>query len=114
LKEKEDAEAAAQAAQVTTILADAVKTGRIQESQKAHFEAILKSDFVNGKAVIDSLPAMKRALDDIERPDEDPHKGFSFSDYQKKAPKALADMKANHPERFKALYKKEFGTEPKI
>ncbi|MEZ5195104.1 MAG: hypothetical protein R2764_01495 [Bacteroidales bacterium] len=57
---------------------------------------------------------MKRAINDINNEEDDPHKGFSFSDYQRKAPKALAAMKANNPEKFKALYKKEYDNEPKI
>lgn len=112
LREKEDAEKAAHAAQVTSVLNEAVRNGKIQASQKAHFEAVLKNDFNTGKAIIDSLPASRRAVNDIADED-DSYKNFTFSDYQKKAPKALADMKVNNPERFKALYKKEFGTEPK-
>lgn len=115
LQEKEDAEKAAQAAQVTAVLDEAVKSHKIQESQKAHFEAVLKNDFNNGKAIIDSLPVMRRAVNDVDPGgNTDPYKDFTFSDYQKKAPKVLAEMKASNPERFKALYKNQYGTEPKI
>lgn len=111
----EDKAAADRKAQIDTILTDAVKTGRIQEAQKPAFKALLEKDFENGKSAIEGLHAQNRMIDLLNAKNQnDPYKDYTFSDYQKKAPKALATMKAENPDEFKALYKAEFGKEPKI
>ncbi len=43
----------------------------------------------------------------------DPYSDFTFSDYMAKAPEQLELMRANEPEKFKALYKREFLTDYK-
>lgn len=111
----EDKAAADRKAQIDTILTDAVKTGRIQEAQKPAFKALLEKDFENGKSAIEGLHVQNRMIDLLNaKSQNDPFKDYTFSDYQKKAPKALATMKAENPDEFKALYKAEFGKEPKI
>lgn len=41
-------------------------------------------------------------------------KGWSWKDYQDKAPRALEEMPKKDPKTFKALYREEFGVEPEI
>lgn len=44
---------------------------------------------------------------------DDPYGKYTFSDYQEKAPEKLELMREKEPEKFKALYKAEFGTDYK-
>ena len=39
---------------------------------------------------------------------------IKLKEYQEKAPELLAEMKANDPTKFTALFKKEFGKSPKL
>jgi hypothetical protein len=57
---------------------------------------------------------MRRMVNEIGEPSNDQRKDWTFNDYQRKAPKELVAMKANDPERFKALYKNEYGNEIKL
>ncbi|SDC52840.1 head maturation protease, ClpP-related [Williamwhitmania taraxaci] len=41
-------------------------------------------------------------------------KGWTWNDYQSKAPRALEEMTTKDPKTFKALYREEFGVEPEI
>lgn len=101
-------------AEIDNIIADAVKKGKLQDGQKASFKAILQKDFENGKAVLNSINPVHRMVNLLNGPEKDQYNGWNFSDFQKKAPKVLAERKATDPEWFKALYKAEFGKEPKI
>jgi ATP-dependent Clp endopeptidase proteolytic subunit ClpP len=114
LADFEKKEADAHTADIENLLKDAIAKGRIQTAQKDVYKSILEKDYANGVAAINALPVMKKLMNELGKPGDDPHKDFTFSDYQKKAPKVLAEMKANDPEGFKALYKKQFDVEPKI
>lgn len=114
IKTFEDQAKADREKQIDTILANAVESGRIQEAQKPTFKAILENDFENGKAAIESIQPQQRMIDVINSGNQGPRKDWSFSDYQQKDPKALATMKAETPDVFKALYKQEFGTDINI
>lgn len=110
----EQAEKQAHAAAIENMLTSAIGTGRIKPDHKATYQAILEKDFDNGKTIIESLPAMRRMVNEIGEPSNDQRKDWTFNDYQRKAPKELVAMKANDPERFKALYKNEYGNEIKL
>ena len=58
----EDRETAAVEAERTALLDAAIADERIKQPQRAHFEALLKADYENGKAVLNSLPAKKRVV----------------------------------------------------
>jgi hypothetical protein len=100
---------------IETTLQGALKEGRIQETQKEHFKAILKVDFNNGSALLNSMPASKRLMSELQNATAtDKFKDYSFKDYQKNAAKELERIKTDEPERYKALYKAEFGKEAVI
>jgi ATP-dependent Clp endopeptidase proteolytic subunit ClpP len=58
--EFENKAAAAVEAERTALLDAAIADERIKQPQRAHFEALLKADYENGKAVIESLTPKKR------------------------------------------------------
>ncbi|NLO50867.1 MAG: Clp protease ClpP [Bacteroidales bacterium] len=110
----EQAEKQAHAAAIENMLAQAVGTGRIKPEHKDAYKAILEKDFDNSKTIIESLPVMRRMVNEISDPAADQRKDWTFGDFQRKAPKVLTAMKVDDPERFKALYKQEFKNEIKL
>jgi ATP-dependent Clp endopeptidase proteolytic subunit ClpP len=58
----ENKETEAAAAAIEALLDTAIAEERIKQPQRAHFQALLKADPENGKAVLDSLPAKKRVM----------------------------------------------------
>ncbi|HZK07857.1 MAG TPA: head maturation protease, ClpP-related [Bacteroidales bacterium] len=110
----ENKEKEAHTVAIESMLTSAIGTGRIKAEHKDTYKAILEKDFDNGKTIIESLPAMRRMVNEFGEPSNDQRKDWTFNDYQRKAPKELVAMKANDPERFKALYKNEYGNEIKL
>jgi ATP-dependent Clp endopeptidase proteolytic subunit ClpP len=66
----EDKETAAVEAERTALLDSAIADERIKQPQRAHFEALLKADYENGKAVLNSLPPKKRVVNSLGTPPE--------------------------------------------
>lgn len=64
----ENRETAAIEAERTALLDAAVSDERIKQPQRAHFEALLKADFENGKAVLESLPRKKHVVNVLGTP----------------------------------------------
>lgn len=58
-------EEAAFKATKSKLLDEAVKTGRISESTRPAFEALLEQDFEKGKSTIEALKPTKRVIEDI-------------------------------------------------
>jgi hypothetical protein len=77
---------------------------------ESNFEAVEK--ILNAKAPYQSI--QNQLQTNVIVDENDPHKGYTFNDFRKKAPAALAEMKAKQPEKYKALFKAQFGTEPVI
>lgn len=69
--EFENKEAAAVEAERNSLLDTAVAAEQIKPAQRAHFEALLKADFENGKAVLESLPRKKRVVNVLGTPSEE-------------------------------------------
>jgi len=70
IKVFEDKAAADLDAQRNTILDNAIAEERIKQPQRAHYEALLKADFDNTKAIIEALPVKKRIVSVLETPPE--------------------------------------------
>jgi len=66
----ENREAAAVEAERTALLDTAVADERIKAVQRQNYEALLKADFANGKAVLEALPKKKRVVDVLGNPSE--------------------------------------------
>jgi ATP-dependent Clp endopeptidase proteolytic subunit ClpP len=104
LSDKEAAEAQAQETEIKTTVENAVKDGRIQDGQKAHFTAILKADKTNGLAILNALPKGKRIMNELEQKQADMREKWTFDDWSKNDSKGLAKMKKEDNARYQALY----------
>jgi HK97 family phage prohead protease len=99
--------------QATALVDAAIKEGRLTADKKASFVKLAEADFTQAKDIIDAIPAKRSFSAGIKTIGTYDDKE-TFAELQKGNPKKLAELKANDPERFKELYKKQFGVEPKI
>lgn len=95
-------------------LAQAVADGRIQESQKAHFLALMAKDEAGVKAVIESMPkGAGRISDFINGSSSSPEsrraelEKMSWDDLDRA--ELLGELKASYPELYKAKMKAKFN-----
>ncbi len=112
VKAYEDAEAETRKAERDQLILKAVEDRKITAGQKEHFEKLFDADYESTKALLDSMPSVKR-LADVDQKDEK-RKDWSWKDYSQKDPAALQEMKDNDPENYKRLFKEEFGKEPNL
>lgn len=109
------AEQTAREAEIEAVLTDAMKVGKIKPEMKDHYKAMLTANLESTKAVIASLTAgISLTGNTGAGAENDARKDWTFDDYHKKDGKALTEMRANNPEKFKALYVAKFGREPKM
>lgn len=100
-------------------LVDGAKTAnKITDAEVETYTTLAESNFEAVEKILNARAPYKTIQSQLQNEDgdntPDPHKGFTFDDFHKKAPAALAEMKAKQPERYKALYKAKFGKEPII
>lgn len=101
-------------AEKNSLLTAAEKDKRITAKEK---EAYMKLDIADVKGLLADRKAPVDPMAFIGTPDASAPVGsdkWTFTDWTKKDSKALAQMKANDPERFKMLFKAEYGKEPKL
>jgi ATP-dependent protease ClpP protease subunit len=122
--EKDAATAAAAAANkqvISQIVAQAVADKLITDKQVEEYAAHGEKLGADGlKAILANMKPYKPVADLIQgkgtegKPAAEDRKGWSWNDYQTKAPEALETMPKTDPELFKALYKAEYKTEPEL
>lgn len=87
------------------------------EKQIEHYTKFAKTDYDGAKAVLEStaphVPASARMTPEGSE-EKEQYKGWDFAKFQKEAPKELARMKSEEPDRFKELFKAKFGNEPNM
>ena len=114
LEEQETAEKTAKKASFEILLSNPKKA--LSEAQKTsyraiaelnHDEAVKLVNLTNDVTNLSQVPEKKDAVD-LKR------KEWTFSDWSKKDSKGLLNMKDNTPDVFTALFKAEYGTEPKL
>lgn len=113
---------------ITAMLDGAVASGKITEAQKATFEPLAKVDYANCKLAIDGMtgtavapvavapvqPQMVSIADAIAK-----HQGAApaasktWKEYAQTNPGYLETLERTNPTLWKALYKDEYGVEPK-
>lgn len=106
-------------AQITNLVNEAVKVGKIKETEKELFSKLLNSDFENGKKVLENMqPAVdvnsllnKKGGKGGNGGDGKPEDGKDWNYYDKRG--ELVNLKKNDIDTFKALFKQEFGSEYK-
>lgn len=110
-----------------------IATGAITSENRERMMKLAETDFELALSFIEPAATGKKDDDTGKKPDtpdtlrlsdlikelrkpatgDDPYGKYTFSDYQEKAPEKLEMMREKEPEKFKALYKAEFGTDYK-
>ncbi len=103
------AEADAQKTRITDLVDAAVSAGKITAAKKERFVKLATADFDSTKELLDEMPARESLAGKVNGKGgadakAEARKDWTFEDYQKKDPKALAAMKQSDPERFKELF----------
>lgn len=90
---------------VKNLIDGAIASGRIQEAQRATYTSLAEGNFDATKAAIDAITPYRSISSQMagKIDEEDNRKDWTFEDFTKKDPKALAEIKNNDPERFKKL-----------
>lgn len=111
LTEKLEAEKDAKA---VALVDSAKKAEKLTEAQVESYVKFAKSDYDGCKAILEAaaphVPASQRMNNG--QGEEDAFKGWDFAKFQKENSKELERIKAEEPDRFKALFKAQYGKEP--
>lgn len=86
---------------------------KLTDSQKQLYIKLYDKDTESAIELVRSLPNYQSLAGGYEKRDEK-RKDWKFSDWTKKDPKGLAEMKLNDKEVYKALFKDEYGVDAKI
>lgn len=105
-----------QAARVEAALAKAKEDGKVNASNEASFKALLIADLDNTEKILASMPKVGSVNNLLQgakerKESDDSRKSWTYRDFEQKDPAALADMQSNDIDRFKALFKAEYGVE---
>ena len=103
-------------AKIKALVDQAINEKKIGEDMRDTYTRLATLDYDGTKTVLDAMRGVVKVKNQLatEEEEDDTHKGWNFVDFQKKDPAALAAMKENNPDQYKALYKKQFGSEPKL
>lgn len=116
LKLLKDQEGERRKVEIKTLIDAAVTDNRITAAQRPVYERLFDADFESAKAALDGLPKAVK-LSEVPAGQGGANKftynGKTFSQLSKEDPNALAMLKDNDLETFKALYKAEYGADYK-
>jgi hypothetical protein len=87
---------------------------KLTEAQKATYKKLFEKDKELATEAVKALPTFQHLSDGAAAPADDSKKDWSFDDYSRRDPKALESLKLNDKEAYKALFKKQYGVEPKV
>ena len=114
LKTFEDKAKSDQEKRVTNLVAKAITDGKITAELKDSYTAMATADFDNTEKALNAMKAYTSVHGQI-KPGEDAQADekakWSYLDWSKKDPKGLAAMKAGEFDKFKTLFKAQYGTE---
>jgi hypothetical protein len=93
---------------VETLVSAAVAAGKITAAQKEKFVALANTDFDLAKDTLEALPVKANLSGNLKPQNnnagaDDARADWTWSDWSKKDTKGLLTMKAEDPERYKAL-----------
>lgn len=99
---------------VTDLIDAAIKSNRITEEQRSTYTSLAEANYEATKVALNAITPYKSIASQLQTT-EDPQEEYkTFREYQEKAPQVLAAMKEKEPEKYKALYKKQFGKNPSL
>lgn len=94
---------------VKDLVDQAVKAQKITEDQRLTYVALAESNFEATKSALSAITPYRSISSQLQTTSEEVIEYQSFREYQEKAPSLLAEMKEKEPEKYKALFKKQFG-----
>jgi ATP-dependent protease ClpP protease subunit len=104
---------------IEAVLSAAISSKKIVEAQKPIFKALLEADFENGKKAIDSITSSEITPVSItaqiganSKVAANHVKERTFLEWAKEDPSGLENLERTQPEKFKALYRAQYGKEP--
>jgi len=92
----------------------AVKSNRITEDQRPTYTSLAEANFEATKVALNAITPYRSIASQLQTTDDLQEEYKTFKEYQQKAPQLLAEIKEKEPEKYKALYKKEFGKNPSL
>ena len=92
---------------------NAIKSNRITEEQRSTYVSLAEGNYDATKTALNAITPYKSIASQIEASAEETPEYKTFREYQEKDPQALAQLKAENPTKYSALYKKQFGKAPK-
>ncbi|WP_044213635.1 head maturation protease, ClpP-related [Flammeovirga sp. OC4] len=121
LEDLEKAQKDRQKEVVKNFLDQAQASGKIQESQRAFYNDLCKTEegFTSVKEILNSAnptppnrPTIKDQMEESGKGKSEDKSTWTFQDYQDKAPNELEKMVDEDFEKFSALYENQFGVKP--
>lgn len=106
--------AASQKQKIKDLIDNAVQMHRITDDQRGTYTTLAEANYEATKVALNAITPYKSIASQLINDKVDDVELKSFKDYQEKAPELLAEMKQTNPEKFTALFKKEFGKSPKL
>jgi len=94
--------------EIKALCDQAIKDKKFTEGERAMYAALLEKDFDNAKGIIAKLNGVPSAHQVIADSADDARKDWTFNDYRKKDPTALAKMRTDNTEAYKALFDAQF------
>jgi len=103
LRQRDERDRTARKAEATSLLDNAVKSGRITAQARAQFEKLFEADHESAKAALMALPERQPLKTSNNAGGHGDRSGWTYLDWMKKDPDGLRKMKTDDPERFKEL-----------
>jgi hypothetical protein len=85
----------------------AVQQGKLKEDQRVELQAMAEKDFESAKKFIEKLSISKPTQHiNTQSTNMSEREKWTFSDWRKKDPKGLLELKANEPEKYAEILKR--------
>lgn len=99
---------------VNDLIDGAIKSNRITEEQRTTYTSLAVTNFEATKVALNAITPYKSISSQLQMTEDPAEEYKTFKEYQEKAPQLLAEMKEKEPEKYKALYKKQYGKNPSL
>lgn len=99
---------------VKDLIDAAIKSNRITEDQRGTYTSLAEANYDATKVALNAITPYRSITSQLQTTDDPQEEYKTFREYHEKAPQLLAEMKEKDPEKYKSIYKKEFGKNPSL
>ena len=99
---------------IKDLVDSAIKSQRITEEQRSTYTLLAEANYDATKVALNAITPYKSITSQLQSASADALEYKTFREYQQHAPEALAQLKTENPEKYLALYKKQFGKNSKL